>query len=492
MLVLPSVSRFPLGLGCRSLVSMDVAAADPTGDIERPQRADWVIVGDIVTMDAERTIIAGGAVAVADDVIAAVGKADDIRRQFPGAPERGSADSLVVPGFVNAHQHLTADRLVASAIPDDLPPGAAIFEWIVPVHEHVTGDDDELAATLGLMEAVTNGITTTIDAGTVAHPDRVAQAMAAVGVRGAIGRWGSDADGLPQSAPPDEVIDAQRDLIERYPRGGLVEASVMLVGHDLMSDDLVTAASHLARSTGRRLSFHLSPTPDDAASYLERTGNRPLVHLDRLGVLGPHVLVGHAVHIDDTELDTLVRTGTAVASCPWAYLRLGQGLTERFAHLDLWRRGGRLALGCDTENASDAVDGLRAAALFAGLAKDTAADPTAFGAHHAFELLTIAGAEAVGMADRIGSLEAGKAADIVVIDRSGLQWQPPSPDPILQLVWAGGGRSVTDVLVNGRLIVADGRCTTVDAESRQSEARQAAQRLIDRSNIHPRSHWPMR
>ena len=454
--------------------------------------ADWVITGDIATMDAERAIISGGAVAVADGKIAAVGKADDIRTQYPGAPERGSDDSLVVPGFVNAHQHLTADRLVASAIPDDLRPGAAIFEWIVPVHEHVTGDDDELSATLGLVEAATNGITTSIDAGTVAHPDRVAQAMAAVGVRGAVARWGSDADGLPQSGPVSDVIDAQRDLIERYPPGGLVEASVTLVGHDLMSDDLVVAAADLARSTGRRLSFHLSPTPNDADSYLERTGQRPLVHMDRLGVLGPNVLVGHAVHIDDAEVETLVRTGAAVASCPWAYLRLGQGLTERLAHLELWRRGGRLALGCDTENAGDAIDGLRAAALFAGLAKDTAADPTEFGAHHAFELLTIAGAEAVGMADRIGSLEAGKAADIVVIDRSGIQWQPPSPDPILQLVWAGGGRSVTDVLVDGRLVIADGRCTTVDADALRAEARQAARSVIERSGIRPRSRWPMR
>lgn len=454
--------------------------------------ADWVITGDIVTMDAERTIISRGALAVADGKIAAVGKAQDIRARYPDTPERGSADSLVVPGFVNAHQHLTADRLVASAIPDELPPGAAIFEWIVPVHEHVTGDDDELAATLGLMEAAANGITTTIDAGTVAHPDRVAQAMSAVGVRGAIGRWGSDADGLPQSASPNEVIDAQHDLIERYPPGELVESSVTLVGHDLMSDDLVVAAADLARSTGRRLSFHLSPTPDDAARYLERTGHRPLVHLDRLEVLGPSVLVGHAVHIDDIEMEALVRTGTAVASCPWAYLRLGQGMTESFAHLDLWRRGGRLALGCDTENAGDAIDGLRAAALFAGLAKDTSADPTEFSAHHAFELLTIAGAEAVGMADRIGSLEAGKAADIVVIDRSGIQWLPPSPDPILQLVWAGGGRSVTDVIVDGRLVVADGQCITVDSESLRVEARRAAQQLIGRSGIRPRSRWPMR
>ncbi len=453
--------------------------------------ANWVITGDIVTMDAHRSIITEGAMAVVGNKIAAVGKAHNIRAQYRGVPELGSVQSLVLPGFINAHQHLTADRLIASAIPDNLAASSAIFDWVLPLHNHVSGDDDELAATLSLTEAAANGITTTIEAGTVAHPDRVAKAMNTVGVRGAIGGWGSDADGLPQSASVSEVIDAQRQLIERYSSGGLVEAAVTLVGHNLMSDDLVVEAADLARATQTRLSFHLSPTPDDSNYYLERTGCRPLVHLDRLGVLGPNVLVGHAVHVDTAELETLVRTNTAVVSCPWAYLRLGQGVTERFAHLDLWHQGGRLALGCDTENAGDAVDALRAAALFCGLAKDTAQDPTQFGAHHALELLTTAGAEAVGMADRIGSLEVGKMADIVVIDRSGIGWLPPSPDPILQLLWANGSRSVSDVLVDGNLVIKDGNCLTVDTESLQEPTRQAAKRLVERSGIRPSSRWPM-
>ncbi|MCY4037604.1 MAG: amidohydrolase family protein, partial [bacterium] len=93
---------------------------------------------------------------------------------------------------------------------------------------------------------------------------------------------------------------------------------------------------------------------------------------------------------------------------------------------------------------------------------------------------------------RIGSLEHGKAADIVIVDRSGPAWQPPSPDPILQLVWAGGGRSVTDVFVDGRLVVDGGRCTTVDADSLRSEARRAVQQIMARSGIRPHSRWPMR
>ena len=104
----------------------------------------------------------------------------------------GGPDALATPGYVNAHQHLTGDRLVRSCIPDDIGSDESIFGWAVPVHAAHTADDDELSATLSLVEAVGNGITTTIEAGTVEHPDRVAAAIAAVGVRGTIGRWGWD------------------------------------------------------------------------------------------------------------------------------------------------------------------------------------------------------------------------------------------------------------------------------------------------------------
>ena len=123
-----------------------------------------------------------------------------------------------------------------------------------------------------------------------------------------------------------------------------------------MSDELVAGASQLARDRGVGLTFHMSPHSGDAASYLLRTGKRPFVHLDDLGVLGPHVLVAHAVHLDDDELDVVLRTDTAVASCPWAYLRLAQGMTAAGRHGELLTRGARIALGCDAENAGDAVD----------------------------------------------------------------------------------------------------------------------------------------
>ena len=166
----------------------------------------------------------------------------------------------------------------------------------------------------------------------------------------------------------------------------------------------------------------------------------------------------------------MLRTGTAIASSPWAYLRLAQGVTVGGRHGDLLLRGGRLALGCDSENAGDAVDILRAAALFVGLERDRSMDAFGITAEHGLELATIRGAAAIGKAESIGSLEVGKQADIVVHDTSGPQWLTRSPDPVLQLIWATDGRSVSDVIVAGRHVVSGGWCESVDVGSLRVEA----------------------
>jgi 5-methylthioadenosine/S-adenosylhomocysteine deaminase len=235
--------------------------------------------------------------------------------------------------------------------------------------------------------------------------------------------------------------------------------------------------------------MHMSPTRSDPEAYLERTGKRPLVHLDALGVLGPHLLLAHAVWLDDAEIDLLLSSSTAIAYCPWAYLRLGQGVSGHGRHAEIVHRGGRVALGCDATNASDQVDILRAAALAAGLAKDTREDPTWFGAHDALEMATIGGAAAIGMADNIGALEVGKAADIVIHDTSRLQWSPRGDIP-LQLVWSVEGRSVRDVLVAGRVVVRDGACTTVDLAQARALAAEASDMLFARAGITRSHRWP--
>ncbi len=468
-------------------MAVTTETADNAGS---PAAATLLVAGgDVVTMNPHREVLVGGAVAVAGDVIAAVGSTTELAGRYREAEMIDATGCVVTPGMVNAHQHLTGDPLIRSCIPDLLPPGASIFEWSVPAHGAHTGDDDELSAVLSSVENLANGVTTVVEAGTVANPYRAAAGMRRAGIRGTMGTWGWDIDEGPFTAPAQETLDRQREVVDTLGSGGLVEGWVTLVGHDLASDELLAGAADLARDLGTGLTMHMSPTSSDPERYLDRAGRRPLVHLDALGVLGPHLLVGHGVWLDDSEVELVLSTSTAIAYCPWAYLRLGQGVSGQGRHAEIVERGGRVALGCDASNAGDTSDILRTAALTAGLARDTRVDPERFGAHTAFELATIAGAAAIGMDDRIGSLEAGKQADLVVHDTSSVGWTPRG-ETVLHLVWGTDGRSVRDVVVAGRVVVRDGFCATVDLAALRAEAAAAQQSLLERAGLEIPHCWP--
>ena len=197
-------------------------------------------------------MLLGGSVVVADGLIAAVGSTAELRAAHPDATVIDATDCVVTPGMINAHQHLTGDPLVRSCIPDLLAPGASIFQWAVPIHAEHTADDDELSASLCAIECAQNGVTTVVEAGTVAHPERVAKAMQTVGIRGTVGTWGWDIEEGPFIGTVAEVLDRQRAVVEAFPSGGLVEGWVTLVGHDLASDELLAGAADLARAHGTR------------------------------------------------------------------------------------------------------------------------------------------------------------------------------------------------------------------------------------------------
>ncbi len=435
-----------------------------------------------MTMNASGDVFHGGAVAVAGDHIAEVGSADELISRWPDADCIDAAGCVITPGFINAHQHFTGDPLIRSCIPDSVSSHEAIFQWAIPAHEAHTPDDEELSATLCAAEAALNGVTTVVEAGTVASPRRVAAGIEAVGIRAALSIWGSDADGVPQAAPPAEAVARQQEMLAEFPSGGLIEGWIALVGHDLASDELLQAAANAAKDAGVNMTMHISPTPADAESYLQRTGKRPIAHFADLGILGNHLLLAHAVWLDDQELSLLLETQTAIAFCPWAYLRLGQGVTKAGRHQEFWEQGGRIALGADANNAGDSADMLKVAALCAGLWRDQSMNPDSFGAQQALELLTVSGAEAIGKAAEIGSLETGKQADITNHNTSGISWTPRG-DIAMQLIWSSNGRSVRDVFVAGQQVVENGKLTGIDLNNLQQEAAKAQEALLLRAGL---------
>ncbi|MHB8286377.1 MAG: amidohydrolase family protein [Caulobacteraceae bacterium] len=441
-----------------------------------------VLGGRIVTQDGQRRVLDDSGVAIRGGEITAIASTADLKAKWPRAPVLDADGGVVTPGLINAHQHLTGDPLVRSLIPDAITSDQAIFEWAVPLHSAMTADDDELAATLTAVESLRYGTTTLIEAGTVAHPDRVATGMLKAGVRGGVGCWGWDTPGLPFSATSAEVLARQEEVVRAYPQGGLVEGWVTLVGHDLVSDDLLVGAADLARRQGCGLTFHMSPTEADVTGYLSRRGLRPIAHLQDLGVLGQHLLLAHCVWIEEAEAELLLETRTAVAYCPWTYLRLAQGITRAGRHSSLIQRGGRVALGCDSVNAGDLPDIHRVAALAVGLARDMDMQTSGMTAAAGLDLATIRGAEAIGMGARVGSIEVGKRADLVIHDATLAAWRPAGRAD-LNLVWGTDGRSVRDVVVDGRIVVRDGRSTLVDEAELAAHAREAQAALLRRAGL---------
>jgi 5-methylthioadenosine/S-adenosylhomocysteine deaminase len=341
------------------------------------------------------------------------------------------------------------------------------------------------------VECLRRGVTTVLEAGTVAHPEAVARALRRVGIRGRVGRWGSDSPGMPGTGPAAEVLAAQEETVKAIGRDDtdLVRGWVTLVGHDLATDELFAGAAEMATRLGCGATWHMSPHEQDVHAYAERSGRRPVEHLHHIGALGPHLLLGHALWIDERELEILLDTGTAVAACPAAYLRLGQGLLRASRYAQFARRGGRLALGSDAHNASDAIDVVRAAWLLAALDRD-AGGPDPLRADETFALATCAGAAAANLPD-VGSIEVGKRADLVVLDGADPRWVPRS-DPALQLVYGDGGNAVRDVVVAGRVVVRDREVLTVDVGELYAEAAERATALRARAKLEPRPRWPVR
>lgn len=445
--------------------------------------ADLLVCGGaVLTLDGGASVREGVAVVIANGAVIDVLDEPTARRQFPSADVLDATGGLVMPGLINAHQHLTGDPLVRSCIPDHIDSQESIFEWAVPIHEVHDAVDDELSATVESLRMLKSGVTTVVEAGTVANPAAVAKAMLATGIRGTVGMWGWDENEVPHRRDAGDYINAMSAVIQDYPAGGRVQGWVTLVGHALCSDELMSAASQLARDLGVGMTMHMSPSSADSADYRERHGRSPIEHLDEIGVLGSHLLLAHAVWIDDKEIELLLDHDVAIASCPWAYLRLAQGLTVAGRHGEFSVRGGRLGLGTDACNASDHHSILLSAALLAGVERDRSLDPSVFGAAWALGLATKDGARAIGRGDDLGVLAPGYKADLIVVEANDLNWSPAG-DPAHQLIWGAPDRQIRHVVVDGNVVIRNAESTKIDEAALVAEVNERQQSLLRRAGI---------
>jgi cytosine/adenosine deaminase-related metal-dependent hydrolase len=459
------------------------------------ERVDLLVEGwYVVTMNDARDVIRDGAVAVRDGAIVDVGKAADLAVRYTAQRSIGGRRFVVTPGLVNTHIHITGEPLTRGYVPDDTPFEENVFQWLCPLYATHEAADERTSAELAAVEMLRSGTTTFLEAGTVRFLDEVVDALDRTGIRGRVGAWVWDLPPEPAvyRQDTDAAIAAIGRQLDAHPSGPdrLVSAWSTVVGHTTCSEPLWRAARELATERGVGMSFHMSPARLDPDGFVAEFGQRPMVHLDELGVLGADVAITHCVHVDDVELDVMAGRRVNVAHCPTTALKVSYGVTRIGRFPEMVQRGINVSIGTDGNNASNYHDMMRATYLVAGLFKDGRMDPQMFPAEVAYEMATLGGARTMQLADEIGSLEAGKRADLVLHDTDRPEWRPLL-NVVNQLVWSADGRGVHTVLVDGRVIVEDFRCTTVDEDRLWADAQQRGEAITARSGLPDKAKWPV-
>lgn len=467
----------------------------------------------ILTLDPRRRILEHHSLLIEGGVIAGIGSAAEMdARHLAACRGRGTvveaAGRLVIPGYVNTHVH-TFEHLSRGLIPDDLSTFAWAVTYARPFYAALTEEEAYVAARLACLEMLRSGTTCFVDVNvlvSLGHLDAVAQAVTESGMRAVLGRGVFDR--MPKEMA-DAMAPALRDrvlfpsaeaalrevdaLLGRWTSsaGGRIRAWASVYGlFPYCSDELFAGLRAVAERHGTGMAFHISSSIEEARAVEARTGVWPITHLDRLGVLGPNLMLTHCTAITDREVEILAARGTKVAYCPGAALRLAKGTTRIGKIPEMLAAGVTVSLGADGVSSSGSFDHARLASLVAGLFKDARMDPTLVPAETALEMATLNGARAVQWDDAIGSVEVGKQADLALYDLDTPEWVPRH-DVVRNLVYCADGRSVRTVLVAGRVVYDAGRVPGIDAARAIEEAQIAGERIARRTGLDPRTRWPI-
>jgi cytosine/adenosine deaminase-related metal-dependent hydrolase len=456
--------------------------------------ADTLVVQTtIVTMDQTRRVILDGAIAWKADRIVAVGKTAEVERVVMARETIDGRRFVVTPGLVNCHIHIVGEPLTRGYVPDDTDFRENVLNWLIPFHKHYTPADERLSAQLAALEMLRSGTTSFIEAGSLSAIDEAADGLNEIGIRGRIARrvWDQSTTHAHPARETAGSIRLLADELERFPsdKGQRIAAWPTLIGHFVCTDELWQAAKHLSLVHGTGMTFHMSPAPGDVDWYTNKFNRRPVEHLADLGVLGSNVVITHLVHVDDSEIALLAETRSNVAHCPTTALKVAYGVSQVGKFPEMVAAGVNVGIGTDGNNASNYSDLMRATYLVAGLFKDARRDPTIFPAEQAFEMATLNGARAMGLQDEISSLEVGKKADLVFHDTNRPEWRPLL-NVANQLVWSADGRSVHSVWVDGRRVVDNYRCTTIDEDRFYDEVQRAGESIVARSGLPNKAKWP--
>ena len=455
---------------------------------DRPHYDLVLTGGTVVTLDDDRRVLEPGAVAVSGNRIVAVDAAD--RVDASGARRVIDCSGCVVmPGFVDCHSHL-AQMLIKS-----LGEGLTTWDWLstltFPVADSVTRDEVVAGTRLAALEAVRAGITCVVD-NQYMPPDpettvAVAGAMEAVGIRGAVARGMTgtsppamafrDSGSRPNYYTTGEELAIIAELLSGWSSGRLVALWPGPLNIAFNDQEMIAGAAELARQFGTKWHTHCCESPGDPDVYRRAYGTTPIAWLHREGLLGPDVTLAHAIWVTDDEVAALAETGAAVAHNPVSNASLGVGTMPLIQMLDA---GVVVGLGTDgpaVGHRQDPFEVMKQTALVQRVRTESASVITS---ETVLETAALGGAAFTGL--DVGVLAPGRLADLIVADVTGPSCLP-SQRTATTVVNSVTGANVRMVVVDGRIVVDDARCVTVDEQEVIEEAERAVANLGDRVGL---------
>ena len=432
----------------------------------------------VLTVDRARRVLRDASILIENGRIARIGGADELR-DVPAERRIDASGGVVMPAFVNGHMHISYAHAVRGLFPDDFV-GRERLREVFRLQSAMTDEEEYWTSLLAIIELVRSGTVTFVDPGSTKYVGACLQAYADAGVRVVTGTSLIDTPSdlaLPRYSS-DEALRRTGDFIRGYDGrlGGRLHAWAMPFSSDTCTPELLAGAKRLADELGTWLTIH-------------HAGGATRM-LAEQHVLGPNVLLAHAAGIDDDEVALIADSGASVVMCPSTALKEGSGLGRRKLP-ELLARGVAVGLGCDSANSSNYLDGVRMMNAAAVGFKDGRLRADVVPAETAVEMATLVGARALGLDGATGSLEVGKAADLVIFDSRRAAWSAVL-DPVNNLVYAADGGSVAAVIAGGRVVVEGGRCVFADEAAVSDRVQTIAEGLLARTGTAVnRGRWPV-
>jgi 5-methylthioadenosine/S-adenosylhomocysteine deaminase len=430
------------------------------------QEVDLIVSGGIVvTMDGARKILRDGSVAVKSDAIVAVGPRTEVESRYNGAQTIDARGRLVLPGFINGHTHVA--MTLFRGLHDDVTLQDWLYKYIFPAEaKNVNEEFVRWGTRLAAAEQIRAGVTTFADM--YYFEDAVAEETKTAGMRGVLGETFIDFP-APDNKTNAEMLVYTEKFLKKWQGDALIHAAPAPHSIYTCSKKTIQDAAALAKKYDAPLLMHVAEMKKEWQDSENANGMSPVQYLEKIGVLGPDLVAAHCIFVDGADRKLLAERQVGCVHNPSSNMMIASGVSPV---PEMRAAGVAVGLGTDgPAGSNNDLDLMEEIDLAAKLAKITKMDPLALSAKAVVEMATIDGARALHMAKEIGSLEAGKKADLILISLD----EPnavPLYDIYAQIAYSLKGSDVETVVIGGRIVMRERKLLTVDEPRVLEKARE--------------------